>query len=155
MSEVDDRESGPGTGADLSVPVDDSQDLERARALSKYEDVVARDDYEPNLIEAAEDYLDEASFKAGDLVQWKPRMRNAFLPEYGRPMVVIDEVSAEARAGMSFLPGQPDEFLATMLTGFLDGDNDFVMIRVDPRRVRVWQAPGGGDPSGRPSNKDP
>ncbi len=42
------------------------------------------------LRDLAESYMQIHQFKPGDLVTWKPGLRNRVMPEYGEPIVVVE-----------------------------------------------------------------
>ena len=84
--------------------------------------------------------MDEASsFKKGQLVQWKPGLKNRILPAYNEP-VIVREVLAEplfdgcetARCTGSPFFGEP----LTLVVGLIDPDGDFVELRYDGRRFQ-------------------
>lgn len=122
--------------------------LESARRDARYEALASRDDYAHNLLRAAVHYRKNHDLEPLTLVQWKPRMRNAEYPHYGRPMVVLGASGPEMLPTNSLFPIPPEEHLATLLVAFLDAENDFAIIRVDPQRVQPWKTMEGSDPPG-------
>lgn len=115
---------------------------EMRRREARYDDIASREDYHRHLSRVAKHYLDgSVEYEPLTLLQWKPSMRNALFPHYGRPMVVIGPADPDMFPKAAIIPVGPDEVLATLLVGYLDFDNDLVITRVDPRRVMPWVTP--------------
>lgn len=122
----------------LSALIASERDFARRRAA--YETVANRADYLDNLKEAARLYLQDQTFRPGDVVSWKRGLRNKAFPHYGRPAVVIrylsEDETSSLRPGGFF--GIPEGDLDDILIGFLDGDEDLSITRVDSRRLEPW-----------------
>lgn len=73
-------------------------------------------------------------FRRGQLVRWKPGLRNKLLPEYGYPAIVLD-VLREPMINRADPPNSPffRERLDLAL-GVLDAAGDFVCFHFDARR---------------------
>lgn len=117
-----------------------SIDRERQRARDdenqKYEEAASSPHYIENLKRAVSAYVSEADFKIGELVQWKPFMKNLDMPSYSRPAAVLGFVDASSTQKLLFLG--PEEDLDDIYIGFLDGDLDFRIRRVNSRRLTLW-----------------
>lgn len=80
---------------------------------------------------------DEESFKKGDIVVWKDRMKNRRFPSYGEPSIVLETFNPpltdpEASAGSQYYL----ERLSLRL-GFFSEEGDFVSFLYDGRRFRI------------------
>ncbi|MFP4077132.1 MAG: hypothetical protein ACLFTD_11735 [Halochromatium sp.] len=81
-------------------------------------------------------------FKPGDLVCWKPGLRNRRVPAYGTPAVVLEVLDppiadSERESGSAYFR----EPLSLVLGLFWDQDpgrGDFVIFHFDGRRFEVW-----------------
>jgi hypothetical protein len=76
-------------------------------------------------------------FHKGQLVRWKPGLRNRLLPAYNEPAVVREVLSVpiydaceKARCSGSPDFGEP----LTLVLGVFDPDGDFAELRYDGRR---------------------
>lgn len=115
---------------------------EMRRREARYEEIASHEDYHRRLSRVAKNYVDGPhEYKPLTLLQWKPSMRNALFPHYGRPMVVIGPADPDMFPKSAIIPVQPDDLLASLLVAYLDFDNDLVISRVDPRRVMPWVTP--------------
>ena len=95
--------------------------------------------YASNLTEAFAALNQHTDFEPGELVTWKPRMKNRKKPEYGTPMIVI-EVLREAISSSSDNSGSPyfREPL-DIICGFTDDENDLLLFHFDKRRLTHFQ----------------
>ena len=86
----------------------------------------------------ADDYLTEHRFVQGDLVTWKPGLRNRKMPDYGEPMVVV-EVLAEPVYDQTADSGSPyfREPL-TVLCLLIDEDGDALVFYYDAHRLMPY-----------------
>lgn len=83
------------------------------------------------------------SFQPGDLVCWKPGLRNRHFPQYGVPAVVLEVLDvpvrdSEQESGCTYFR----EPLDIVLGVFLDeGEHrgDFLAWHFDSRRFQPWQ----------------
>ena len=92
-----------------------------------------------NLRRAMEVLAVEHVFQPGDLVQWKPGMKNKSRPADGEPIVVV-EVRDEPLLDNEHSSGSPyfREPL-TLLGGFRDDDGDFLILHYDKRRFEPYE----------------
>jgi hypothetical protein len=79
-------------------------------------------------------YAQDHTFTPGQIVQWKPRLRNKRLPEYGQPAIVM-QVLAEAIINT----GEPADSPyyrepLTLVLGMLDGAGDLACFYFDAQR---------------------
>lgn len=83
-------------------------------------------------------------FKPGDLVCWKPGMKNRRVPAYGTPAVVLEVLEepipdSETESGSTYFR----EPLSLVLGLFWDRDQgrgDFVAFHFDGRRFEPWKS---------------
>ncbi len=77
-------------------------------------------------------------FKVGELVQWKPNLRNKRRPVYGEPAVVLEVLDTPLQA-REHDPGSPyfREHLDVVL-GVLDEDGDFFIYHYDSKRFQQF-----------------
>jgi len=90
------------------------------------------------LSQLAEDYLHEHRFQRGDLVTWKPGLRNRKMPDYGEPMVVV-EVLDEPVYDQTADSGSPyfREPLSVRCL-LVDEDGDALVFYYDARRLMPY-----------------
>lgn len=68
-----------------------------------------------NFTEEAKDFVkhynETETFQPGDLVEWKPGMKNSKVPEYGSPVMVLDVYDAPIRRENDGTPygGEPND----------------------------------------------
>lgn len=75
-----------------------------------------------------ETYISNESLSTGDVVSWKPGMRNRTLPNYRQPAIVIEKLQytifdESQNAGSQYFHEPLD-----LRVGFLDDNNQFVTI---------------------------
>lgn len=80
------------------------------------------------------------TFKRGQLVQWKKRMKNRRTPEYGKPVIVVDVLETPIYDTASKGAGTPyfREPL-TLVAGRIHSDGDFICFHYDGRRFEPYQ----------------
>ena len=78
------------------------------------------------------------SLKPGQIVQWKPGMKNKRIPDYGEPAIVMEVLSLPIFDTDSFDAGTKyfREPLSLIL-GIHDPDGDFALFHYDGRRFEV------------------
>lgn len=79
-------------------------------------------------------FLKKSIFKVGQLVKWKPNLRNRKLPRDNQPAIVIEVlnepiISSEQESGSPYFREPLD-----MILGVLDDDNTLLMFYYDSRR---------------------
>lgn len=76
-------------------------------------------------------------FQSGDIVTWKPSLRNRGAPEYGEPAIVIDAFDVP----MEHTVMHHDHFFtidrADLLLGVFDDDGDLFLVCGDSRRYQL------------------
>ena len=90
------------------------------------------------LRDLAESYLNPHQFKPGDLVTWKPGLRNRAMPEYGEPIVVVevyDEPIYDQTSDSSSAYFREPLQLRCLL---LDGDGDALIFHYDAGRLMPY-----------------
>lgn len=137
-SREDPERSKVGDGGEAAHRRSIDKERQRARddANQKYEEAASSPHYIENLRRAVSAYVSEAEFKVGELVQWKPFMKNLDMPSYSRPAAVLGFIDTPSTQKLLFLG--PEEDLDDMYIGFLDGDLDFRIRRVNSRRLTQW-----------------
>jgi len=88
-----------------------------------------------NLRKAGEAMREIHQFVPGDMIQWKPMLKNKKQPVYGEPVVVIEAlteplVDTKDGAGTAYFREPLD-----IIVGQLDDDDDFVFWHLDSRRM--------------------
>jgi hypothetical protein len=112
----------------------DDGDQQEARYLQQ----VARPDYADRLQAAAQRLLDQSvNFKVGDLVTWKPALRNRYFPAEGAPAVVVGTTPARISAESDPVSPLFNEPLDLQL-GVIDADGEFFVYYYDRRRFTHW-----------------
>jgi hypothetical protein len=94
----------------------------------------------PNLLKRCYESLQiPARVPPGQLVRWKPGMRNRRFPKYGEPAIVIGPadgiIIAEQDEPASPYFREPLD----LVIGILDEDGDFICFHVDSHRLEPWQ----------------
>jgi hypothetical protein len=81
-------------------------------------------------------------FNAGDVVTWKPGLRNRRWPSYGKPAIVVEVLDppvfdAEKDSGNPYFREPLDIALGVFIE---DGPHrgDFMVWHVDARRLQTW-----------------
>ena len=105
-------------------------------------DVTADDDSAiQELKKSYKAYISNESLSAGDVVSWKPGMRNRTLPNYRQPAIVIEKLQypifdESQNAGSQYFHEPLD-----LRVGFLDDNNQFVTYFYDSRRFEKYRGP--------------
>lgn len=86
-----------------------------------------------------EAYISNESLSTGDVVSWKPGMRNRTLPNYRQPAIVIEKLQypifdESQNAGSQYFHEPLD-----LRVGFLDDNNRFVIYFYDSRRFEKYR----------------
>lgn len=86
-----------------------------------------------------ETYISNESLSTGDVVSWKPGMRNRTLPNYRQPAIVIEKLQypifdESQNAGSQYFHEPLD-----LRVGFLDDNNQFVTYFYDSRRFEKYR----------------
>lgn len=86
-----------------------------------------------------EAYISNESLSTGDVVSWKPGMRNRTLPNYRQPAIVIEKLQypifdESQNAGSQYFHEPLD-----LRVGFLDDNNQFVIYFYDSRRFEKYR----------------
>jgi hypothetical protein len=81
-------------------------------------------------------------FKPGDLVGWKPGLRNRKVPSYGAPAIVIEvldePVLDKGEESGSTYYREPHDLILGVLWDRDPGRGDFVTFHFDSRRFQPW-----------------
>lgn len=83
-------------------------------------------------------------FAPGDLVAWKPGLKNRRVPRYGTPAVVVEVLETpvfdnETDSGSTYFR-EPLDLVLGMIWESGPGRGDFVTFHVDSRRFQPWEA---------------
>jgi hypothetical protein len=83
-------------------------------------------------------------FSPGDLVTWKPGLRNRRIPRYGEPAVVVSVLESpvtdsDQESGSTYFREPLDLVLGVIWDGER-GRGDFVTFHFDGRRFEAWEA---------------
>ncbi len=91
-----------------------------------------------HLTRLAAAYLERSRFQPGDLVTWKPGLRNRKLPDYGEPMVVIEvlEEPVYDRTADSGSPYFREPLSVRCL--LVDEDGDALVFHFDAARLMPY-----------------
>ena len=86
-----------------------------------------------------ETYISNESLSTGDVVSWKPGMRNRTLPNYRQPAIVIEKLQypifdESQNAGSQYIHEPLD-----LRVGFLDDNNQFVIYFYDSHRFEKFR----------------
>lgn len=134
MTETNDTfEPEPDAGESDFV---DDYDLlldEIAREETAYLEASQTPEYAERLQHAARAYLDVERFEPGQLVRWKPGMRNQQLPAEDAPAVVL-EYLAEPVAPAD--DSEAEDYDITL--GIIDGSETLRVFAFPSRRFTAW-----------------
>lgn len=91
-------------------------------------------EYEDSLRDLFESLTSTASFTVGDLVTWKPLLKNRVRPAYGEPAIVIEFLdkpvrNSEANPSSTYFREPLD-----LVLGLLDDDGEILVYHFDSRR---------------------
>lgn len=102
------------------------------------------DDLAAALCERFQSLTEVTMFKAGDVVVWKPGLRNRRWPSYSKPAIVVEVLDspvfdAEKDSGNAYFREPLNIALGVFIE---DGPHrgDFVVWHVDGRRFQIWNS---------------
>ncbi len=105
-----------------------------------YERRAGEDNYPDELRSAFEMFSQVGEFEPGELVRWKPGMRNRRRPAYGTPAVVVlklaEAVAPDLAEPASAYFAEPLD----LVLGLLDEEGDFITFYFDSRRFERWES---------------
>ncbi|MEM4720893.1 MAG: hypothetical protein QXT73_02350 [Candidatus Methanomethylicaceae archaeon] len=91
------------------------------------------------LLQAYEQLTKKHTFKPGQLVTWKPGLKNFRRPNYDEPAVVV-EVLEEPIYNTQDSVGSPYfRMPMDIVLGLIDEDGDFMMYHFDSRRFQPYK----------------
>jgi len=96
------------------------------------------------LVKAFEKFSEKHEFKPGDLVTWKPGMKNRTVPKLGEPAVVVEVLAepilSEHPNDRAHFPGSPyyREPRDIKLGVIDDRNDDFTVFHFDSRRFELY-----------------
>jgi hypothetical protein len=119
---------------DLAAMVEQLADEKvRQRTISRTPEYIKK------LREAHQAISESHQFEAGDLVKWKPNLKNKRKPDYDSPVIVVeilrDPIIPEDQGSGSAYFREPLD----LLVGLLDEDEELVIIHVDSRRFAPYE----------------
>ncbi|MDR1188056.1 MAG: hypothetical protein LBK95_11485 [Bifidobacteriaceae bacterium] len=140
--------------ADGEPPLDpDDQESSPAAASAAYVRFATSSEYPELLRRAGKRFGQRGAFKIGDLVQWKPDMRQYQYPGVNCPAIVVDPpdhaggatiegvLAPQDEQGPTIDFRRPDDSLyEDIFVGFLDEDRIFRVFKVPSRRLEPWRA---------------
>ena len=133
-------EPADGTGAAEALPAALSGMMQFLDRLNEsevrrqwYSDAVSESQYAADLRRAFATYRRDEQFDPGDLVQWKPMLKNRPYPAEGAPAVVVRYLEPAPAADSN----EQSEALDIEL-GFLDGDQSFLVFAYSSARFTRW-----------------
>ncbi|VXB34106.1 hypothetical protein [Aeromicrobium sp. 9AM] len=140
MSDGQDAEPDETPAAEsptLSLDRNFAEFIEEQRRLhvKKYEDFARRTEYPSRLAEAFGSYSALQKFQPGQLIQWKPLMKNRPMPAYGAPIVLIEYLSEPQAVDGD---GDPLEEPRDIRIGLLNGDGNFAVYTYNSARFTLW-----------------
>lgn len=108
----------------------------REKEELEYREYSGSSQYARDLHEAGKRYMERERFAVGDLVQWKPGMKNQRYPHEGKPAVVLGwpEVPQTEEADGEKLVEPLD-----IILGFLDGNGVLRVYTFTSARLTVWR----------------
>ncbi len=96
-------------------------------------------EYRERLMKAYTLLLDLHKFSEGDVVKWKPALKNKRLPDYDVPMVVVETIDPPIRDANENAGSQYFREYLNVVVGFLDED-ELVLVHMDGRRLEPVEA---------------
>lgn len=101
-----------------------------------------RGDLGAALRERYQSLMERHAFAPGDLVGWKPGMKNKRVPRYGQPAVVIEVLETPVldgieEAGSTYFR-EPLDLVLGMIWDSPPGRGDLVTFHFDSRRFQPW-----------------
>jgi len=114
---------------------------ERENEDSAYGEYSDESGYAAQLRQSWDSYSADANFTDGDLVQWKPRLKNRRFPHYGKPAVVIRRLSKPV-----VTDAYPDSAFEDLdlIVGILDGDGELRVFPCNSARLTGWGSESSG-----------
>lgn len=110
-------------------------EVEQEKVELAYSEYSRNPAYPEHLVSAFASYSKSHVFTPGQLVQWKPLLKNKSFPHYGRPAVIVrmldEPVVKKPERGI--LAEELD-----IVIGYLDGEQDFVVAHAASRRFTIW-----------------
>lgn len=116
-------------------------------ALAQYEDKLSRKNTEQKvvvidaeqLVHAYEQFTKKHTFKPGQLVTWKPGLKNFKRPNYGEPAIVVEVLdepiyTTQESAGSPYFHMPMD-----IVLGLIDEEGDFLVFHFDSRRFQPYK----------------
>ena len=107
---------------------DTNQRMDAKAAMAQASDIVTR----------RASYEARCEFKPGDLVEWKPGLKNKNAPDYGQPCVVMEVLpgyrNLEQDTGTPYHREPLD-----LAVGMIYKNGDFVSFHFDSARFRLFQ----------------
>lgn len=97
--------------------------------------VATASDYPDLLRSAYATYSEVNSFEEGDLVQWKPMMRNRRYPLDGVPAIVVRSIDPPELVDSD---GDALEDPWDLIVGVVDGSHTFRLTQMASRRLMPW-----------------
>lgn len=77
-------------------------------------------------------------FKPGDIVRWKPSMKNRKRPAYGEPAVVVNVLSDPIHESKEDAGSPYYHEPLTLVLGVIDSDGDLLLFHYDSRRFEPF-----------------
>ncbi|WP_439564706.1 hypothetical protein [Microcella sp.] len=137
MSESSGEAQKPSEYAETPLEFWQLMEAERRRDETDYIEFSSSPNYETALREVFQDYESRESFVPGQLVQWKPRMKNQRFPLYGKPAVVMKMIDTDAPLDFTIDGGTEAR---DIVLGFLDGDGDLRTYAYSSLRFTNWDS---------------
>ncbi|GAB32945.1 hypothetical protein [Gordonia otitidis] len=104
---------------------------------NKYSKVATSPDY-PKLLALGLDHFNSVEkFTTGDLIQWKPMMKNKRIPLDAVPAIVVDVIDPPH---VTDFEGDRLMEPLDLLIAVVDGDKQFRLAEVSSRRFTAWEA---------------
>ena len=130
------KESGDAaalSGAYLQMFRDEQEQAERDER--DYQEFLRQPTYQAHLVEAFERFRTTPDFVEGQLVQWKPQMKNRRFPAYSAPAVVVGYVLNPPTVDEDGMP-LSEQF--DLVLGLLDGEQTFRTAEYPSKRFTLW-----------------
>lgn len=135
------RENNPLSSRELLARIGLDQDLSHDLLDNEPLDAL-RGDLAAALHERYQSFAHRYAFVPGDLVTWKPGLRNRRSPQYGQPAVVIEMLEAPVRdreedAGSTYFR-EPLDLVLGLIWDRNPGRGELVTFHYDSRRFQPW-----------------
>lgn len=150
MTDPEEAESTSTNPNAASSLADIIRDPERRRELSEVIEAVANDRaaflgrvrspaHSNELTSLFEELNRHHELRAGQLVTWKPNLKNRRHPAYDQPVIVVEMLSEPvlARPDNSGSPYFREPL--DMIAGVIDQDGDFMLLHFDSRRFMPFE----------------